>query len=136
MKKEFKIIAIAGLGIIAVLGIVCLFFISNGYNAVKSFQLADYSEYISDYNAYFPEEKKIESVGPVDAADDAKKVAEEAWREIYGDSVTDNKPYKVRFDEEMEVWLVSGTVFFMDGGPHILIQKSDGKVLAVWYEKF
>jgi len=43
----------------------------------------------------------------------------------------------VLFDEESETWLVHGTLpkNTIGGVPYILIQKSDGKVLAVWHTK-
>ena len=57
--------------------------------------------------------------------------------EIYGESVKNKKPYNVSFDEQNQVWMIQGTLpKNWDGGvPHILIQKSDGRILAIWHDK-
>lgn len=97
---------------------------------VDGFRLTDYSDYIAE----FPSEKVL---GTIDSLQKAKEEAEIIWLEVYGDSVKDMKPYIVSYDEESQVWLVQGTLKKNhDGGvPCILIQKSDGKVLAVWHGK-
>lgn len=132
MKKFFITIVLI---FAVVVGFVRVDFYKNN-ETVGFFELTNYSEEIDQYNNYFPQDEKIESVGIVTSPSEAKKAAEAIWKEIYGDSVVHKKPYKVFFDEKNQVWLVLGTVFFMEGGPHILIQKSDGKILAVWHDKF
>lgn len=97
---------------------------------VGTFDIATYSKYIDE----FPSEKIL---GPISDRKTAKEKAESLFREIYGDSVKSKKPYTVSFDEKSQVWLVEGSLpENHDGGvPHILIRKSDGKVLAVWHDK-
>ena len=97
---------------------------------VDGFRLTDYSDFIAE----FPSEKVL---GAIDSLQKAKEEAEIIWLEVYGDSVKDMKPYIVSYDGESQVWLVQGTLKKnQDGGvPCILIQKSDGKVLAVWHGK-
>ena len=97
---------------------------------IQPFSLSDYSETIND----FASDKVL---GAVNTSDSAKEKAETVWIEIYGDSVKEDKPYKVYFDEQNQVWLVKGTLpeMYFGGVPYILIQKSDGKVLAVWHTK-
>ena len=135
MKKNIIIIIVIIFIIIPAVGIIYITLFKNN-ETTGSFELADYNEYISHYNAYFPAEEKKEPVGYIGSPEDAKKAAEAIWKEIYGKSITTKKPYKTFFDEENQVWLVRGTVLFTEGGPHILIQKSDGKILAVWHDKF
>lgn len=132
--KKIIVIVVVVLIIAVAAGILYISFIKNDIDG--DFKLDDYNEYIDFYNNNFTKEKKVESVGPIDSPQDAKKAAETIWIEVYGDSVKQKKPYHVRFDEENQVWFVCGTVLFMEGGPNILIQKSDGKILAIWQNKF
>ena len=127
-KKYFFGIAIV-LIIALVGGGVYMIFLKKT-ETVDSFKLTDYSDFIER----FPSEKIL---GSIDSAQTVKEKAETIWLDIYGNSVKDKKPYNVFFDEQNQVWLVQGTLQKnCDGGvPHILIQKSDGKVLAVWHSK-
>lgn len=97
---------------------------------VGTFDIAIYSKYIDE----FPSEKIL---GPISDSKTAKEKAESLFREIYGDSIKSKKPYTVSLDEKNQVWLVEESLpKNYDGGvPHILIRKSDGKVLAVWHDK-
>lgn len=97
---------------------------------VGAFDIANYSKYINE----FPSERIL---GPTSDRKAAKQKAESLFRELYGDSVKSKKPYTVSFDEKSQVWLVEGSLpENYDGGvPHVLIRKSDGKVLAVWHDK-
>ena len=111
--------------------------------AVGTFKLEKYNDTIYHYENYFPLEKKSEALGFIDSAKTAKNKAEMVWIEIYGKSIKRQKPYQVFFDETNEVWLITGSFpmperlfkSFKGGVAHILIQKSDGKVLAIWHDK-
>jgi len=67
----------------------------------------------------------------------AINIAEEILLPIYGKDINDKKPFEATYDEEFKVWIVSGTLGknFIGGVPNVIIQKSDGKVLAVWHTK-
>lgn len=103
---------------------------SKNTDTVGTFKLKDYSYYIEN----FPSDKVL---GSINSAQTAKENAEVIWVEIYGESTKEKKPYEVSFDDENQVWFVQGTLpKNWDGGvPHILIQKADGTVLAVWHDK-
>ena len=137
MKKKMLLPIVIILVIAVVGGVIYIIFFKNVETA-GTFKLADYSEYMADYNDYFPTEEMPAPFGPINSSKEAKEAAEAIWKEIYGDSITKRKPYRVFFDEENRVWLVQGSfpVFWTGGGPHILLQKVDGKVLAIWHEKF
>jgi|GEM_PF-1883909 len=103
---------------------------------VDSFSLAEYNYYIEN----FPLDR---IVGFIDSSEDAIREAESIWIELFGEKVKKQRPYKVSFDEENQVWLVEGTLHQPDAYPNVvvlggvaylLIQKSDGRVLAVWHE--
>ncbi len=89
-------------------------------------------------------------LGRTETPKDVKRKAEAIWVAIYGKGIKKtNRPYVVSYDSEREVWLVEGSVngqwylriieFFFGttegGAPSILIQKNDGKILAVWHDK-
>ena len=76
-------------------------------------------------------------VGKVNTKTQAKKKAEGLWIELYGAEIKEEKPYKVYYDEEKEVWMVTGcTSFLAKGGvAYAIISEQDGRVLAVWHEK-
>jgi hypothetical protein len=56
-----------------------------------------------------------------------------------------HEPYRVRFNESTQTWIVSGTVPFPEGydrencppplgaAPEIIIRKSDGKIIRIAY---
>ena len=94
-----------------------------------------------DLNVYqrkidmFPSDKVL---GPIQTTEEAKEKAEEVWKEIYGEKTIENeKPFRVGFDENTGAWIVIGSVkpFHLGGAANIIMQKSDGKVLAVWHDK-
>ena len=65
----------------------------------------------------------------------AIKIAEIIWYPIYGNEIYDYKPFKAELVEG-KVWKVSGTVLSeKGGGPYAEIQKSDGKIISVYFQK-
>ena len=126
MKK--KIILIFLLIVLTVGCVVAIYRLVNP--KVESFSLEMYSQEIEQ----FPKE---EVLGKIETPREVKKAAKEIWKEIYGDSVAYRVPYHVFYDEANQVWLVTGSWgLIIPGGPHILISATDGKVLAVWHDKF
>ncbi|MDR1564013.1 MAG: YbbC/YhhH family protein [Oscillospiraceae bacterium] len=131
MKKT--IIIIASIILALILAISGVIFIPRFIEAahVGTFTLSDYSHFMEGF-----ESERV--LGATDTAKDARQKAEKVFVEIYGKSVKEEKPFLVAFDEESQVWLVSGNwppKGSKGGAAKILIQKSDGKVLAVWHEK-
>ena len=126
-NKIFMIIMVI---VVLSIGGLTVMLLLNKTSKTNDFSIAEYSSYIDE----FPSEKVV---GFVDNKKIAKEKAELLWLEIYGDSIKDKKPYVVSFDETNQVWLVQGSLpKNYDGGvPNILIQKSDGKVLAIWHDK-
>lgn len=130
MKKKF--IIICSIIILLLGGIVALHFYKT--TKVEKFNIEEYKQYIID----FPSD---EILGSIDDADMAKEKAEYIWRKIYGDSIKDERPYKVFIDDSNDAWLVTGSLHTglfsskKGGTAHIIIKKSDGKVLAIWHEK-
>lgn len=129
-KSLFLIVAVI---VLLIGGVVVMMFVNNEPK-FETFNIAEYNNYIAE----FPSDKIL---GTVDRAETAKEKAENVWTEIYGDSIKKQKPYKVFFDEANDVWLITGSMprrLFGDvvgGVANIIIQKSDGKVLAVWHDK-
>ena len=129
MNKKAKILITAAV-IIVIAASLLYFVLFNKAKESGTFDLAQYSTYIEN----FPSEQVL---GAVDSPKAAKEKAETVWLGIYGDTIKEEKPYQVLFDEASQVWLVHGTIpKGMDGGEaFILLQKADGKVLAVWHDK-
>ena len=145
-KKKIILFLCTGMALILVGMIVLVFFI-NKPNEVESFDVANY-EYEMDNFGYqsnsiifteiFPSGMIL---GPIDNERMAKEAAEGIWLKIYGNSVKKQKPYRVFFDEANDVWLITGSMprrllgNVVGGVAYIIIQKTDGKVLAVWHGK-
>ena len=127
MKKKVSIVFCAVA--LLLIGVIIVMLFANKTPKIKNFDV-DYSYYISEFSSN-------EVLGKIDNAEIAKEKAESIWRGIYGESIKNEKPYQVFFDATNEVWLVSGTMPRNQKGgvANILIQKSDGKVLAVWHDK-
>ena len=136
MKKKVLLSIIVVLVFVLVGVGIYMFFFRND-DTVGTFKLEDYSSRIEDYNNIFPEDKKPEPLGRIDSAEVAKEKAEAILIEVYGESAEKKKPYTVSFDEQNQVWKVQGTLpkNWEGGVPFMLIQKSDGKVLAIWNYK-
>jgi hypothetical protein len=65
----------------------------------------------------------------------AIKIAEIIWHPIYGDEIYEYRPFKAELFEG-KIWKVSGTVHTeKGGGPFAEIQKSDGKIISVYFQK-
>lgn len=108
------------------------------------FSLTDYARFMAD----FPMDRVMQ---PISSAEDAKAAAEAIWLEVYGDTVLDEKPYRVYRDEASAAWLIMGTLNQPEdasviqgdtkmiklhfGGVANCILQDDGQVLAVWHEK-
>jgi hypothetical protein len=124
-KKRMMLILVAVA--VALLGVVALVVYLNNQasNTVGTFNVADYQKY-GEMNA-----------DCVSTADSAKMIAEAVWNSIYGKDSGIRKPFTVSYDSASKIWLVQGSRPGGQAGvlPNILIQQSDGKVLAVWYDK-
>ncbi len=131
MIKRRKRILLVAILVVFLVGILILA-IQNNRNSfdIKPFDYNDYQYYIENFSSE-------ETLGRILNAKDAALKAETVWVEIYGELIKNKRPYQLSFDEESQVWLIEGTLpeNHVGGVPHILIRKSDGKVLAVWHDK-
>ena len=63
-------------------------------------------------------------------------IAKAAWYPIYGkERIEKEKPFRVT--EYIKYWTVEGSLpeGYEGGTAHIIIRKSDGKIMSVWHEK-
>lgn len=133
MKRKNLIVC----GILLLVVMLGGIFIYNAFRntKVEAFNLNDEPYYLQAIKD-FPSDKFL---GKILTAYDAKEKAEMVWLEKFGDKIYNKKPFKVYFDETNDIWLVRGSLprslFNSVKGsvPSILIKKSDGKVLAIWY---
>ena len=136
MKKKL----LFGIAIVLIIVLVVGGIYMNSFKktkAVGTFKLENYNDIVENYGNNFPSEKFPDALGFIDSEKTAKEKSEIVWKEIYGESIMERKPYEVSFDDKNQVWLVQGTLpkNWLGGVPYILIKKSDGKVLAVWHTK-
>lgn len=116
--------------IVLLIGGLIFMLIINKASKIDNFSISDYGSYIEQFSS----EKKV---GETNDAKTAKKKAEEVWIKLYGEEIKSRKPYRTLYDKTNEVWLVQGSLpeNMIGGVPYILIQKADGRILAVWHTK-
>ena len=100
---------------------------------VDDFVLEDYAYYLEEFSS-----KKI--VGAITNASDAREKGVAVLTDVYSkDVILGEKPFVVNYDENTDSWLISGSKppvpFMLGGTAHIIINGSDGNVLAIWHEK-
>ena len=113
------------------IGAVAFVILRNRAAQTGSFGLGDYQTQIEQFAS-------DRNVGAITDTGDLLKKTEKVWTDIFGESVRNEKPYQIAWDEGSGVWMVSGTLhsrFALGGTAHILIENDTGKVLAVWHEK-
>ncbi len=146
MKKKIALFAVSALALVAIIAGVSIYKYHELLE-VKSFSISEYQEYIDEhdgymelYKEYYPE-LYITSIAPFSDADTLRTIADELWVEIYGEeSMKEQKPYQVFYDDENDVWFICGTFkksIFVSrkGGVAHMIVKPDGKILAYWHTK-
>ena len=121
MKKKTIVIICA---IILFIGGVVAILLFNQKPKVGQFNFVEYSNYIIDFPSNIV-------LGPVNNAESAKDKAQSVWLQLYGESIKDEKPYQVFFDESNEMWLVTGSMpkclfdTTKGGVANIIIRKSE-----------
>lgn len=134
MKKKLLVITAVSAIVIILLITLVIFLSARGDQKKTTFNLSDYNTYIEKYPSDIV-------LGPIDNAVTAKEKAESVCIEMFGESIIKQQPYKAYFDKETNTRLVTGSGVKTllgskkSGVPYIIIQNSDGKVLAVWRER-
>ena len=131
MKK--RIIGIICFIVIVALVVGIAVYIVYENNKVKPFSLNNNRYFLASINE-FPSDKYL---GAVLTPEEAKEHAVKEWVALFGEKIYKKKPFRVFFDEETNVWLVEGSLprGHKGGVPYILIQKNDGKILAIWHDQ-
>lgn len=98
--------------------------------AIPSFELDNYMNHIDQFSS-------DKTVGAIDSPEMAIEQAVLLWTETFGDTIKTKAPFYVALDNTNGVWLVFGSLppGYLGGVPYALIQKADGKVLAIWHTK-
>ena len=128
IEKKHYIILVLILAIF--IGCVFMVIVQNESLVIGNFEFGDYYHYVEN----FPSE---ENVGQIIDGQDAIKKAEIIWIKLYGQEIKKEKPFKVFYDAQNEIWLVRGTLppNAIGGVANVLIENDTGKVLAVWHDK-
>lgn len=96
------------------------------------FSIDDYAEFINPDDPIFSSGVDLD-LGAVDNKWTAAKVGAEFFKEIYGKAM---RPITVGYDAENDLWHIYGyrrPHTHKKGGPaHIIINASDGKLIAIW----
>lgn len=133
MKKKKRLLI--GAAVVLVIAIAVAVVVVVDRNRVKSFSVQD------AYYQQMLEEFEINCMGdPVNSPKQARKAAENIWIETFGEeTIKDEKPYLVYYDEAEGVWLVTGSMpilpIYRLGGVAKVLIREDGMILAVWHEK-
>ena len=82
----------------------------------------------------FPSNEKIDSVSDTN---DLVHQIESIWIKIYGDRITEQRPYKVFYDKKSAIWMVKGTLpeNMMGGVAYALVADNTWEVLAIWHDR-
>ena len=130
MKKTKSLLI--GVAAVLVIAIAVAVVVVVEQNRVKPFSVKD-----AHYQQMM-EKFEINCMGdPVNSPKQARKAAENIWIETFGEeTIKDEKPYLVYYDEAEGVWLVTGSLpMFALGGVAKVLIREDGMILAVWHEK-
>lgn len=98
-----------------------------------SFDYEDLSFYLDNIGSG----SAVSSDGYVPNKETAVIIAKATFKNIYKYDSKDFLKYMVSFDKKRGIWMVAGirNIAAKTGGPSILIQKSDGKILDVFHTK-
>ena len=99
------------------------------------FTLENYTFFIEH-----PENAYDEVLGPIADANDARRKGISVLIDVYGeDVIRSEKPFLVGYDQSSDTWMVIGSLspipLTLGGVAHIVINGSDGAVVAVWHTK-
>lgn len=134
MKRKHKLGIIVSWATIILIIICSVLF--NKLEQVQTFNIKTYEQEVEEFSS-----QKIfgytRYMGNIKNFKMAKKYALEIWVEVYGREVYKMKPYKVYWDDENKVWLVTGTKRKnkLGGIPYIIFSKDDGEIIAVWHTR-
>lgn len=133
MKRAFMVIGGVLLLIVAIISAVHVWHYCIRPSIVGDFDLNDYSLELDK----FPHDG---IVGPINDANAAKEKGIEELKVVFGEEQINNeKPFTTYYDKATNTWLLVGSLpvrpFQFGGVAHIIINGSDGDVLAVWHTK-
>ncbi len=105
----------------------------------RSFDLDAQSDFIRAYEqSTLPQEFACltQPVGAIDSMKAAQRAAESLWLQVYGQEITEQKPYEVYYDADAGVWCVCGSATYYpaaddDGIVMALLAEEYGRVIAL-----
>ena len=137
MKK----IILLSLGIIlSVTIIIAIFNSTRDYRVSKEDSFVPYSGAVDIYNASREELIELDLCnyttvfGEVKNEKEAYKIASKVIEEVYG---SDESPYIIKFNENANAWIVSGSLpmFHLGGVASIAIDRDTGEILMLLHTK-
>lgn len=107
-------------------------------------EIADVEEYIREFEPDQGDQEISERIlqnGCVQDRETAIAIASAVLRSIYGDGFDNGLPLLVHYDGERQAWLLKSQLpqaeegsYIAGGCKHIVIRRSDARVVAVWGE--
>lgn len=129
------------ISIFIVILILTINLVACGYKSTGSNKMIDNKDKESNQQGIFTQYKipnnNMPQGGVVSNRNAANAIAETILLSIYGETIKDNEPFDVKYDDKYQVWIIKGVLKGnkIGGVPNIIIQKIDGKVLAIWHTK-
>ena len=135
-----KIIWVSVCIILAVFIVTMLFVFQKDYRVSKENNYIPYSGAIDIYNASREELIELDMgnysgiFGEVKNEKEASQIAEKVIKEVYQ---KDESPYIVKFNENANVWIVSGSLpwFQLGGVASVAIDRETGEILMLIHTK-
>lgn len=127
--KPKVLCVLLGILIVTVLLIGIFLSFRNKEISVAAFSITDYKDIINQFSSNL-------HTNPVSTPKQAIEAAERIWQTTYGNSVNQNRPYIVSYDETSCVWLIHGSLPHnsIGGVPYLLIHEK-GQIIAIWHSK-
>ena len=136
MLRSKRVLCVSMCIVLAIASIIGLYL--AWYYWIRPLRTYDFA--LENYTRYFEEFSSDEVVGPITDASDAREKGVSVLVDVYGeDVVRGEKPFLVGYDNNSDTWMVVGSLspnpLMLGGTAHIVINGSDGAVLAVWHTK-
>ena len=134
-RKIFRVFMFSILTIAIIVGLYLAWYYLLRPLRTYDFALENYTRPIEN-----PDFTYDEVLGPIDDASDAREKGVSVFIDVYGEDIIRNeKPFLVGYDQNTDTWMVVGSLspipLTLGGVAHIVINGSDGAVVAVWHTK-
>ena len=102
---------------------------------IGSFDISEYSSEADEFS-YENISGRSRKFGEIASYEKAGECAEIIWSEM-GFETDSKKPYRVYYDSEKSLWLVTGNLDrdLLGGEPYAVFSENEGEVIAAWHTR-